>query len=141
MTVRNMVVAAAFMALAVGCSSKPKLAQLSGKVTFKSQPVPAGWISFTPDVAAGGIGEVKVFQIKDGQYDSSKEVPSGLKPGVYLIRIAGFDGKVIPFYGQGKQIFNPVEDKYTVPEGNSTKDFVIPPSAGENVKIQPTADS
>src|SRR5262249_27143574 len=112
-----------------------------GQVTFKGQPVPAGWISFTPDVGAGGRGQVKVFQIKDGAYDSSREDQPGIDPGQYLIRIAGFDGKRIPFYGQGKQIFNPVDDKFTVPPGTTTKDFVIPESAGQNVKIQPTADS
>jgi hypothetical protein len=58
-----------------------------------------------------------------------------------LIKIAGFDGKKIPFFGQGKQIFNLVEDKYTVPAGTSTKDFTIPDAAGQNVKIQQTADS
>src|SRR5687767_10405299 len=110
MTVRNVVAAAVVALAACGCSSKPKLAQLSGKVTFKGKPVPAGWISFTPDVAAGGLGQTKVLQIKDGVYDSSKEREPGLTPGQYLIRIAGFDGKVIPFYGQGKQIFNPIDD-------------------------------
>jgi hypothetical protein len=141
MTVRKLLVAAAILAMAVGCSSKPKPAQLSGKVTFKGQPVPAGWISFTPDVGAGGRGQIRVLQVKDGMYDSSKESQPGLDPGAYLIRIAGFDGKKIPFYGQGKQIFNPVDDKFTVPPGTTTKDFVIPESAGHNVKIQPTADS
>jgi hypothetical protein len=148
MTVRNLlVVAVLVLPLAAGCSSKGKYAQISGKVTFKGQPIPAGWISFTPDVAAGGTGKIKVFQIKDGVYDSAQEVPAskedqpGLKPGVHLIRIAGFDGKKIPFWGQGKQIFNEIQDKHTVPEGTSTKDFVIPESAGQNVKIVPTADS
>lgn len=138
MTVGKLLVTAAGLALAVGCSSKPKPAQLSGKVIFKGAPVPAGWISFTPDV---GLGHVKVFQIKDGVYDSSKEDQPGFYPGTYRIRIEGFDGKKIPFYGQGKQIFNPVEDTIDVPDGTSTKDFVIPESAGKNVKIFPTADS
>jgi hypothetical protein len=140
MIVRKLL-AAALLALAVGCSSQPKPAHLSGKVTFKGQPVPAGWISFTPDVAAGGLGQVKVYQIKEGVYDSSQEDQPDLLPGPYQIRIAGFDGKKIPYFGQGKQIFNPVEDKYTVPDGTSTKDFVIPESAGHHVKIERTADS
>jgi len=134
-------VMAAALALTSGCSSEPKLSQLSGKVTFKGQPVPAGYISFTPDVAAGGLGQVKVMQIKDGVYDSAKEGEPGIKPGAYEVRIAGFDGKRIPYFGQGKQIFNPIEDNHTVPEGVSTKDFVIPDSAGENVKIERTADT
>ena len=133
-------VAAVFVA-AIGCSSKPEPAQLSGKVTFKGKPVPAGYISLTPDVAAGGQGQVRVLQIKDGMYDSSKESEPGLNPGAYLVRIAGFDGIRIPLYGQGKQIFNPIEDKFTVPDGTSTKDIEIPNSAGENVQIQPTADT
>jgi hypothetical protein len=127
--------------LATGCTAKPKTAQLSGKVIFKGQPVPAGYIAFTPDVGNGGKGSIKVLQIKGGAYDSSKEPPDqALTPGPYLLRIAGFDGKTIPLWGQGKQIFNPVEDTFVVPDGVSTKDFTVPDSAGENVKILPTAD-
>ncbi|HJZ91248.1 MAG TPA: hypothetical protein VKE40_10270 [Gemmataceae bacterium] len=125
------------LALAAGCSSKPQMAQLSGTVTFKGQPVPAGWISFTPEA---GKGSVKVCQIKDGVYDSSKEPDPGIFPGRNLIRIGGFDGKKIPYWGQGKQIFNPVDDAIDVPTGASTRDFVIPESAGKDLKIQPTAD-
>ena len=98
--------------------------------------MPAGYISFTPDVAAGGLGQVKVLQIKDGAYDSAKEGEPGINPGIYQIRIAGFDGIKIPFFGQGKQIFNPIQDQFTVPDGQTTKDFVVPDSAGENVKIE-----
>jgi len=127
--------------LLAGCATKPQPAQLSGKVTFKGQPVPAGFISFAPDVAKGGLGEMRVLQIKDGVYDSSKEHEPGIKPGPYFLRISGFDGKRIPMYGQGKQIFNEVQDYHTVPDGASVKDFEIPESAGQNVKIQPTADT
>jgi hypothetical protein len=137
----KLLIAVASIAMAAGCSSEPEPAQLSGKVTFKGEPVPAGWISFTPDVNNTGSGQVRVCQIKDGIYDSAKESEPGIYPGAYQVKIAGFDGKKIPFYGQGKQIFNPVDDTFTVPEGKTTKDFVIPESAGENVKIQPTADT
>lgn len=138
---RKLLVVAVFVTVVIGCTSKPKAPHLSGTVTFKGQPVPAGWISFTPDVGGGASGPVKVFQIKDGVYDSSKEDQPGLFPGGYQVRIAGFDGKKIPLYGQGKQIFNPVDEKFTVPAETTTKDWVIPESAGQNVKIQPTADS
>jgi hypothetical protein len=128
------------LSLVVGCTSKPKPAQLSGMVTFKGQPVPAGYISFTPGVTTGG--SVRVLQIKEGVYDSTKEQEPGIKPGPYVLRINGFDGKKIPFYGQGKQIFNEVKDiEFTVPSGTTTKDFVIPESAGQNVKIEKTADT
>ncbi len=134
------------VAFSSGCTKQPKLAQISGTVTFKGQPVPAGYVSFTPDVASGNSGPLHVFQIKDGVFDSSLDTSpgqvSGLPPGHYFIRIAGFDGKKIPFFGQGKQIFNEVTDlEHTVPEGVSTKDFVVPESAGQNVIIQRTADT
>ncbi|MFO0848493.1 MAG: hypothetical protein U0871_08050 [Gemmataceae bacterium] len=131
---------AAFVGLAVGCSSEPPLAQLSGTVKFKGEPVPAGYISFTPEVAAGGKGQVRVVQIRNGAFDSSKEPTPGIFPGPCVVRIAGFDGKGVKFWPQGKQIFNPVELKDTVPAGATTKEFVVPESAGKNVKIEPTAD-
>lgn len=130
--------AAAVFALALGCSSKPPMAQLSGTVTFQGKPVPAGWISFTP---GPGVGSVKVCQIKDGAYDSSKEGEPGIYPGANQVIIAGFDGNKVPLWGQGKQIFNPVESTLDVPAGSTTKDFVIPDSAGQNIKVVPTADS
>jgi len=126
--------------LAAGCSTKPKLAQLSGKVTFKGQPVPAGFISFTPDAVNGNPGQTRLLQIKDGVYDSSKEAPPGISPGPYFLQINGFDGKKIPYYWQGKQIFNTWKDEFTVPDGASTKDFDVPASQGDNVKVTPTAD-
>jgi hypothetical protein len=139
--IRRLLGGAVVFALAVGCtscSSKPEMAQLSGKVTFQGKPIPAGWISFTPEA---GKGAVRVCQIKDGVYDSSTGGdPAGIHPGKNLVKIAGFDGKVVPLWGQGKQIFNPIDDTFDVPLGSSTKDWVIPESAGKNVKVVPTAD-
>lgn len=127
--------------LTIGCKPEANVAQISGSVTFKGKPVPAGYITFTPDVTAGTLGQVVGFQIADGKYDSTKNVPPGIAPGTYKVRIGGFDGKKIPLWGQGKQIFNPIEDQCQVPEGSSTKDFEVPPAAGQNVKIEPTADT
>ena len=125
----------------VGCNSKPKPIQLSGKVTFRGQPVPAGYITFMPDVGNGNRGSTKLIKIKDGVYDSSQEPPDqALTPGAYQVRIAGFDGQVLPRFNQGKQLFNPVEEPFVVPDITATKDFTIPDSAGQNVLITPTVD-
>ncbi len=123
----------------LGCGeSGPKLVPISGTVTFKGAPVPAGYISFTPPP---GGGAVRVIQIKDGKYDSAEMVgDKGVHPGNNTVVIAGFDGKVVKFYGQGKQIFNPVTEEITVSDKPSTKAIVIPDSAGKNVKIEPTSD-
>src|SRR5262245_33210768 len=132
---RRLLGATVVFALAVGCSSKPEMAQISGKVTFQGKPVPAGWISFTPEV---GKGSVRVCQIKDGVYDSSRESDPGIHLGKNQIKIAGFDGNKVPLWGQGKQIFNPIDDMFDVPAGGTTKDWVVPDAAGKNVKIVPT---
>jgi hypothetical protein len=126
----------------IGCTTKPKPVQLSGKVTFKGQPVPAGYIIFMPDVGNGNRGTTKLLRIKDGVYDSSQEPPDqALTPGAYQLRIAGFDGNIQPRFNQGKQIFNPVEETCVIPDSVSTKDFTIPDSAGQNVLISPTDDN
>jgi hypothetical protein len=143
MNFRKMIIRLLILAVFVaGCSSKPKPAQLSGNVIFKGQPVPAGFISFAPDPVNGNKGQIRVLQIHDGAYDSTKETPPGINPGAYYVRISGFDGKKIPFFGQGKQIFNEWKDiEFTVPEGASTKDFEVPAALGDNVKIERTADT
>jgi hypothetical protein len=128
--------------IAAGCTTKPKPAQLSGKVIFRGKPVPAGYITFTPDVGNGNRGSIKLIRIKDGVYDFSKEPPDqALTPGAYQLRIAGFDGQIQPRFNQGKQIFNPVEETFVVPDSVSTKDFTIPDSAGQNVLISQTDDN
>jgi hypothetical protein len=127
--------------LAVGCTGpSAKMAQVSGKVTFKGKPVPAGYVSFMPDGTKGNLGEIRVAQIKDGEYNTAMEVKPGIPAGAHVISIAGFDGHRQKFFWQGKQIFNPYELRETVAEGASTMDFTVPPSAGENLKIVPTAD-
>jgi hypothetical protein len=129
------------LALVLGCGGPEKpVAHLRGKVMFKGQPVPAGYISFLPDSSKGNQGSMKVVQIKDGEYDSSLVEDSGLTPGPTVIRIAGFDGKKIRLYAQGKQIFNAYELRDTLAEGSATRDFVVPDSAADNLQIVPTAD-
>jgi hypothetical protein len=131
----------AALALTTGCGKEEKkLGQLKGMVKFKGQPVPAGYIQFTPDASKGNHGNVKVAQIKDGMYDTTLASDPGVVPGATVIRIAGFDGKVVPRWGQGKQIFNVYELRETVAEGSATMDFTIPDSAADNLKIEQTAD-
>lgn len=132
----------AVVAAADGCGqAKRETAQLSGKVTFKGQPVPAGFINFLPDVPAGNRGEVKAFEIKDGVYDTAQGSNSGIYPGANKIMISGFTGKPkMPLWPKGEQIFNPINLELTVAAGTNTKDFEVPLSAGQNVRIVPTAD-
>ena len=138
MMLRFLVFSTALLVL-LGCDSAPPMAQISGTVTFKGKPIPAGNVTFTPDVDARG-GKLRMFTVKDGKFDSSKESDPGILPGNYDVTIAGYDGVQIPMFYQGKQIFNAVQDKHVVTEGKSTKDFSVPDSAGVNVKVFQTAD-
>ena len=52
---RRLLGGAAVIVLAAGCSQKPEMAQVSGTVTFQGKPVPAGWISFTPEPGKGSV--------------------------------------------------------------------------------------
>jgi hypothetical protein len=123
----------------VGCDSKPKLTEISGTVTFKGQPIPAGDVSFTPEVSVTG-GQLQMYMVKDGKYDSAQTPGTGLLPGKYKVRINGYDGKQIPNYFSGKQIFNAVEEQIEITAGKMTKDFVVPDAAGQNIKYVETAD-
>src|SRR5262245_15346912 len=127
--------------LLAGCGApQRKVANLSGKVTFKGQPVPEGFINFLPDVPGGNRGEAKGFPIKNGEYNTATGQNPGVYPGANKVLISGFNGKPKNLWPQGEQIFNPIELDLTVAEGTNTKDFEVPASAGQNVRIVPTAD-
>jgi hypothetical protein len=127
-------------AFSLGCSQGPVLTEVSGTVTFKGQPIPAGDVSFTPDVSISG-GQLKMYMVKDGKYDSRENPGDGLLPGKYKIRINGYDGKQIPMYYSGKQIFNPYELETEITQaGMASMDFTVPDALGENIKYTETAD-
>lgn len=125
--------------LLAGCESKPATTEISGTVTFKGKPIPAGDVAFTPDVSIPN-GQMQMYMVKDGKYSSADTPDSGLLPGKYKVRIAGYDGKHVPMFFSGKQIFNAIEREIVVTEGSMTQDFVVPDRAGENIKYIETAD-
>lgn len=125
----------------LGCGpGKPALTEISGTITFKGEPIPAGDISFTPDVSISN-GELRMYMVKDGKFNSEETPESGLLPGKYKVRVNGYDGVQIPNFYSGKQIFNAVEMEMDIAPGEKVaKDVVIPESAGQNVRHIPTAD-
>lgn len=123
-----------------GCSQPGTKTQLAGKVTFKGQPVPAGYVSFMPNSSEGNRGEVTVAEIRNGAFDTSQQTGSGILPGPTIIVIAGFDGNPKPGFPQGKQIFNPHQISENLSADISQKDFAVPATAAEDLKIVPTID-
>lgn len=80
----------ALMALGCGSGSEfPETLPVSGKVTYKGQPVPKGTITFQPDQ-----GQVATAPIQpDGSYQLSTFAPNdGALPGHHKVMVLANDG-------------------------------------------------
>lgn len=73
-----------------GCSSD-NLTQISGKVIFNGQPVPAGKVYILPDGAKGNSGPAGFADIKDGVYDTKLAGGQGAPPGPVIFAVEGID--------------------------------------------------
>jgi hypothetical protein len=113
----------------VGCgASPPNVRHLSGKVTFKGQPVPSGQIAILPDGAKGNSGPGGFAEIKNGLYDTSKK--GGAVPtGAVVVRIDGFDGVATPDAPVGQPLFLHYEAHLEIAPGQPTQDFDVPATA------------
>jgi len=109
---------------APGCGDGgPKLYEISGTVTFKGQPVPAGTVMFTPDQRKGGSGPSGLATIKQGRYDTADSDGTGVMGGPYVVQIIGLDGKPTEMCPEGVPLFPDYTESIDLPRQNSTKDF------------------
>ncbi|MCI0359495.1 MAG: hypothetical protein L0211_13545 [Planctomycetaceae bacterium] len=74
--------------LAIGCGGNSG-GRVSGKVTFKGQPVPAGKVYITPDSSQGNSGQTGFADIKDGAYDTAAPGGQGAVTGPVVIKVDG----------------------------------------------------
>lgn len=131
----GIVVAAAAGGLA-GCSGDGTY-QISGKVTFQNQPVPAGKIYFRPDSAKGNSGPTGYADIKNGQYNTAWSGGKGIVGGPTVVAIEGLDparpAKSARGDTSGEQLVTLLFPQYEIqadlPKANSTKDFEVPAAA------------
>ena len=117
-----------------GCGGE-KSYRVSGKVTFKGQPVPAGKIYFMPDGAKGNSGATGYANISDGTYDTSNG-GRGSIGGPMLVMIEGIDPNVKPDTkddpeAEAKSLFPQYQIAEEMPMSNSTKDFDVPAEAAK----------
>ena len=72
---KSLVIVSSWILLTLsGCSDKPKLAQVTGNVTYKGQPVKQGSITFVPaegrpatgKIVDGKITEITCYELNDG---------------------------------------------------------------------------
>jgi hypothetical protein len=121
-----------------GCSGDGTY-NVSGKVTFKNAPVPAGKIYFIPDGEKGNTGPTGYADIKDGSYNTSWSGGKGAVGGPTVVAIEGFDpsspAKVAKGDTSGEQtvkaLFPQYEFKVELPRSSTTKDFDVPAEAAK----------
>lgn len=109
---------------------------VSGAVTFDGQPVPAGRVTFTPDMAKGGKGVQGYAVIEGGKYNTAAPGGDGPSVGSFIVHVDGV-GEKSADYPKGKPLCAH-EFPFEVAAGNSTKDIDVPKSA--SVKARPHAE-
>jgi hypothetical protein len=115
----------------VGCGGSSGN-RVSGKVTFKGQPVPAGKVYIAPDIAKGNSGQTGHADIKDGAYDTSAPGGEGAVAGAVVISISGFDPTPPPGAGPdvtSTQLFTNYQRSVELPAGSSVQDIDVPAEA------------
>lgn len=78
-------------AMTIGCGGSENGLQVSGKVTFKGNPVPAGMVYIMPDSAKGNSGQSGYAVINNGAYDTAAEGGRGAAAGAVVIAVEGID--------------------------------------------------
>jgi hypothetical protein len=127
--------------LAFGCGGDGT-ARVTGKVTFKGAPVPAGKIYFNPDTAKGGKGASGYADIINGYYDTSSSGGRDAPVGPVIIAVEGIDPGSKDTKDKSedvaaKLLFARYEVSFDVPKGGTvTKDIDVPASA-EKGPVEP----
>lgn len=127
--------------LVAGCGKSGT--RVSGNVTFKGQPVPAGKIYFYPDTSKGNAGQAGFADIKGGKYDTGAPGGQGVPAGPVIVAIDGLDPAARPDKADKsgeatvKALFPRYETKAELPSGTSTKDFDVPASASQPAPAGP----
>ncbi len=124
---------------ALGCGGSSGN-RVSGKVTFKGQPVPAGKIYIAPDVAKGNSGQTGHADIKDGAYDTSSSGGQGAVSGAVVITVEGFDPNPPPGAEpdvSSTVLFSGYKKPVELPSGASVQDIDVPADAVNAPVAQP----
>jgi hypothetical protein len=138
-TARAGVVAALVSVAALGCGGGDTH-RISGKVTFKGQPIPAGKIYFMPDGSKGNTGPTGYANITDGSYDTSAAGGQGILGGPTIVAIEGLDPSAKPDKADPsgevtvKSPFPRYETSIDLPRGVTTKDFDVPAEAVKGIQ-------
>jgi len=128
---------ACLLCLLVGCGGDGTN-RVSGKITFKGQPVPAGTIHFIPDGKKGNKGATGYAVIKDGAYDTSARGGRGSVSGPVIIAVEGIDPSGPPPKAAPDVtttvLFPWYELPFDMPASATTKNIDVPAEAAKGPK-------
>lgn len=116
--------------LAMGCGEKG--GHVSGKVTFKGQPVPSGKVFIMPDASKGNSGSTGFADIKDGAYNTSAAGGRAAPSGHVIFALEGIDPNPPPNADPdvtATVLFARYEMKAELPESGSVIDIDVPDEA------------
>ena len=133
---------AILLAALVGCGETGT--HVSGKVTFKGQPVPQGRVYIVPDSTSGNSGAPGYADIKNGTYDTAAEGGKAATPGAVVLRVDGYDPTPPPNAGPevtSTRLFTGYEQKTDLPESASVKDIEVPAEAAKLPPSRPESGS
>ena len=108
--------------------------ELTGKVTYKGKPVPAGMVRFEPLDTVVNRTTIGMAEIKDGQF---KTLPDhGTTGGRQQAFVSGGNGIPEPGSGpDGASIFEEYFFEIDVPKEDSTLDIEVPDSVPQLTKF------
>jgi hypothetical protein len=94
---------------------------VSGTVTFRGEPVPAGTIAFEPDTRQGNRGPAGYADIVNGRFRTH----IGAVSGPHLVRINGVSGPAVD-ETKDTALFREYTTTCDLPKGAATLHFDVP---------------
>lgn len=123
----SVMVSCACLSLTVASCGKsgPPRYELSGLITYRGKPVPAGTIRFEPIGSVVNPSTIGEAEIKDGKYAT---LPAkGIIGGRQIVFVAGYNGRPEPGSGpMGASVFAMHTLEIDLPEESSTLDIIVP---------------
>jgi hypothetical protein len=115
------------LAIIAGCQKSNGLTPVSGRVTWKGNPVPMGNVYIEPDASQGNKGPQCRSSIIKGVFTSRPEF--GAVSGPVIVDVEGLEQP------PDKEFPVPLFPRYTfkteIPKGKATLDIVVPEDAGK----------
>lgn len=121
------------LAALAGCGRNKGLTEISGTVTFKNAPVPAGTITIEPDSSRDNRGPQCAAGIANGTFKSRSNY--GSVSGPVVVRVDGFTGKPEGESILGRPLFPSYEFTAEIPKASRhTLDIVVPENPAKSTR-------